>query len=58
MVNEDFNEHSWKAEEISNIIEVVMIGIEKLYRVQFLELHHDVARRFLNMIVEYKPGGE
>lgn len=50
-----FNEHSEKGQEIASFMEMVLIGLTQNYEVTLKEPAHDIARRFLNEIMEFKP---
>jgi hypothetical protein len=50
-----FNEHSDEAVEIMEEIEETLGYMEFYFLVSFKEPYHDIARRFLNEIVEFEP---
>lgn len=55
---ERFNELSEKAREIMNWFEMNLDYTELRFGITFKEPHHDIARRFLNEIVEFEPAEE
>ena len=55
---EKFNEHSEKARQIMGYFEIFLVGTSVKHKVDFKEPYHDIARRFLNEIVEFEPAGE
>lgn len=52
---ESFDEHSEKGQAIANFMEMVLIGLTQNYEVTLKEPAHDIARQFLNEIMEFKP---
>jgi len=50
----EFNEHGRKANEIMFWIETFLSGMEQIFKIHFRQPHHDIARRFLNEIREFK----
>ena len=50
-----FNEYSEQVSEIIGYLEIFCMGTETRFGVKFKEPHHDIARRFLNEIVEFEP---
>ena len=52
---ESFDEQSEKGQEIANFMEMFLIGVTAYYDVTLKEPADDIARRFLNDIVEFKP---
>ena len=52
---ERFDEFSEKASEIMGWFERALSWIEKTYDVNYKDPRHDLARRFLNEIMEFKP---
>ena len=52
---ESFDEHSEKGQEIANFMEMFLIGLTQNYEVTLKEPADDIARRFLNNIMEFKP---
>lgn len=49
-----FDEHSRKAQEIMFWVETFLSGMEYIFKIHFKVPHHDIARRFLNHITEFK----
>ena len=52
---ETFDEHSDRAEEIMEEFEEMLGYMEFYFLVGFIKPYHDIARRFLNEIVEFEP---
>ncbi len=52
-----FNEHSEKAKDVMEDFEDLIIGLGLKYELHFKDPDHDIARRFLNEIVEFKTEG-
>ena len=55
---ETFDEYSANALYVMEDIEDLMSTLTMRYEVHFKDPHHDIARRFLNEIVEFKPAEE
>jgi len=53
-----FNEYSGLANEISKFIEESLIFAAGRWEIHYIEPVHDIARRFLNEIVEFEPAEE
>jgi len=49
-----FNEYDKKGQEIMRFMEMVLVGLTQNYEVSLKDPAHDVARRFLNEIIEFK----
>lgn len=49
-----FSEHSKKGGEIMFWVETFLSGMEQIFKIHFKEPHHDISRRFLNHISEFK----
>jgi hypothetical protein len=50
-----FDEYSEKGAEIQRFIDHVLVGLSAGFNVKLKEPSHDIARRFLNEIVEFRP---
>ena len=55
---ETFDEHSEKAREIIGEFEIMLEELEFYTLISFKDPYHDIARRFLNEIKEFKPTQE
>lgn len=55
---ETFDEYSANALYVMEDIEDLMSTLTMRYEVHFKNPHHDIARRFLNEIKEFKPTKE
>ena len=51
---ERFNEHEWPASNIVEDFDNLLIRLEREHGLHFKDPRHDVARRFLNEIVEFE----
>jgi len=52
---ERFNEFSERAAFVMEDFQDLLTTLTMRYEVHFKDPHHDVARRFLNEIMEFKP---
>ena len=52
---ESFNEFDKTGQGISTLINTAMEIAEIMFNVHFRQPRHDIARRFLNEITEFKP---
>lgn len=57
-MDKTFNEFDKTGQMITTLINTAMEITEIMFKVHFKEPRHDIARRFLNHIREFKPGGE
>lgn len=55
---EIFDEHSEKAQDLMLYIEIFLSEQATKYKITFKSPYHDMSRRFLNEIIEFKPGEE
>ena len=55
---EKFDEYSKLGQDIMNWWEMNLDYTEMRFSVTFKDPHHDIARRFLNEIVEFEPAEE
>lgn len=55
---DSFDEHSYKGQEIMNDFEVMLMMAARHHKISFKTPPHDIARRFMNEIVEFEPGKE
>lgn len=53
-----FDEHSEKGQEIIKAVEIYLGAVALEFNVSFKDPHHDIARRFLNEIEEFKATEE
>jgi len=53
-MSEKFSAESWRGEDIQNMIEVVLFGLKERYKINYKNPPYDIARRFLNEIVEFE----
>lgn len=55
---DSFKEYEAKGLQIIDVFEVMLMSVAVSYAFTFHSSPHDIARRLLNEIVEFKPLGE
>lgn len=52
---ERFDEYSDKGREIARLFEGCLTSWQRAFKISYFDPPHDIARRFLNEIVEFEP---